>query len=76
MDDWPEGVIHALQLDGAGGAREVAWDEVLAWRPGCGCLWVHLRLDEPSTRAYLEGHSGLNDIAIDGLLMEETRPGC
>lgn len=74
MDDWPAGVIHALQLDGTGGAREVPWREVLDWRPGGGCLWVHFRLDEPSTRAYLEAHSGLNDIAIDGLLMEETRP--
>jgi len=74
MDDWPAGVIHALQLDGTGGAREARWDEALGWRPGVGCLWVHLHLDEPSTRAYLEAHSGLNDIAIDGLLMEETRP--
>ncbi|KGE03031.1 zinc transporter ZntB [Pseudohaliea rubra] len=74
MDDWPAGVIHALQLDGTGGAGAVSWDEVLAWRPGEGCLWVHLHLDEPEARAWLEEASGLNDIAVDGLLMEETRP--
>ncbi|HKK22596.1 MAG TPA: zinc transporter ZntB, partial [Pseudohaliea sp.] len=60
--------------DGAGGARQLPWREVLDWRPDAGCLWVHLHLDQPGARAWLEEASGLNDIAVDGLLMEETRP--
>ena len=40
MDD--DALIAAFVLDGKGGGREVGWDDIKAWRPGDGVLWVHL----------------------------------
>jgi len=70
----PQGLIHALLLDGRGGARELAWTEVLAWSENQGCLWLHFDYLEPGAQQWLRTSAGLNDIASEGLLSEETRP--
>lgn len=36
--------------------------------------WLHLHLDYPETKQWLEKESGLDPIAVDALLAEETRP--
>ncbi|MEQ8515269.1 MAG: zinc transporter ZntB [Chromatocurvus sp.] len=73
-DDRPDGLIHALLLDGAGGARALDWHEVTVWEPAQGCLWLHFNYESESTRCWLERSSGLIDVAVNGLLMDETRP--
>jgi zinc transporter len=73
-EEKPEGLIHALLLDGRGATRELDWPEVATWMPEQGCLWLHFNYEAASTRAWLEARSGLNDIACNGLLMDETRP--
>lgn len=70
----PSGVLLALLLDGHGGARALAWHEVPGWEPEAGTLWVHLDLEAPAARDWLQNSSGLNDIAVEALLTAETRP--
>jgi zinc transporter len=72
--DAPPGTLHALLLDGKGGASQVGQAEITRWQPEQGCLWLHFDYTEPGSRQWLEQFSGLNDIAMNGLLSEETRP--
>jgi zinc transporter len=69
-----DGLIFACELDGNGGGRQVTWPEVEAWRPGGGTLWVHLDRSGPSARKWIEERSGLDRLACEALLAEETRP--
>ena len=68
------GLVHALMLDGQGGARRVGWDEVERWQPGQGVLWLHFDYTVPATRDWLVTHSGLPEMAVEALLTLETRP--
>jgi zinc transporter len=66
--------LHALLLDGSGGARTLSADELAAWTPGQGVLWMHLNYADEAHRQWLESESGLDPIVIEALLAEETRP--
>ncbi len=70
----PSGLIHALLLDGTGGASNYPWDSVGNWTTEKGCLWLHFDFEEPDVVAWLEQESGLNDIAFHSLINAETRP--
>lgn len=72
----PAGLVHALLLDGRGGARTLPWNEVLEWTPGQGCLWLLFNFEDPETVNWLAKESGLNEIAVSALTSEETRPRC
>lgn len=48
--DQPDGLIHALLLDGAGASRVLDWCEVDAWQPEQGCLWLHFNYEAASSR--------------------------
>ncbi len=73
-DAAPQGLIHALLLDGSGGCSEYPWNRVAAWTAEEGCLWLHFDYQEQEAQTWLEHHSGLNDIAFHGLVNPETRP--
>lgn len=66
--------LHALLLDGQGGARPLSPAEVTAWTPAQGLLWLHLDYTDPAARQWLEQCSGLPALAVDALLAENTRP--
>jgi zinc transporter len=66
--------LHALILDGQGGARSLSSEELERWQPEDGILWLHLDYTLDSTRQWLEQDSGLPELAIDALLAENTRP--
>ena len=70
----PEGLLHALLLDGNGGASELEWDEASRWTPEQGCLWLHFNLELAGVDEWLRASSQLNELAIDALLSQETRP--
>jgi zinc transporter len=70
----PEGLIHALLLDGRGGSADVGWAAVQNWRPSDGTLWLHFDFRVDETRQWLAEHSGLNEIAFNALVTDETRP--
>jgi zinc transporter len=69
-----DALILAAILDGAGGARELRWDDIDRWRVEDGVLWLHFYLDEPQAREWLVQRSGLDPIVCNALLMPETRP--
>lgn len=69
-----DGLLFGCALDGAGGARMVGWDEVEAWRPGDGALWLHLDGGAPRARDWLERGGGLTPVTAEAMLAEETRP--
>ncbi|WP_116472468.1 zinc transporter ZntB [Zobellella maritima] len=69
-----QGLIHALLLDGQGGARLLDDQQVNRWQPEQGCLWLHFDYRQPDTRRWLEQHSELDKVAVSALLSEATRP--
>jgi zinc transporter len=70
----PGGLRHVLLLDGTGGVTEFNWAKVDAWVPEQGCLWLHFDFEDAGVAEWLRQESGLNELAVDALLSEETRP--
>ena len=70
----PNGLIHALLLDGSGGKSDVPWKSIDEWEPEQGCLWLHLNFEDPAIQEWLNKSSGLSEIAVNALVSEETRP--
>uniref|UniRef100_UPI0028B0A28F CorA family divalent cation transporter n=3 Tax=Pseudomonas TaxID=286 RepID=UPI0028B0A28F len=69
------GLVHALVLDGQGGARPLARTALadLHLQPH-ESLWLHWDRSHPQTRSWLLQQSGLSEFACDLLLEENTRP--
>ncbi|MPQ76552.1 zinc transporter ZntB [Hydrogenovibrio sp. JE_KL2] len=68
------GLIHAFLMNGKGGGRLLSWEELQDWTPDQGKIWVHFDYTVAATRNWLESNSGLDQIIIDALLTEDTRP--
>ncbi|UTW07592.1 zinc transporter ZntB [Pseudomonas benzenivorans] len=69
------GLVHALVLDGRGGARAVPHERLADLELGEGeSLWLHWDRSHPQTQAWLRRDSGLSEFACDLLLEENTRP--
>ena len=66
-------VVHAVVLDGEGGARRLSTEEAWAWQPGQGLLWLHLDYTHPQAERWLR-HWELSPLVVDALLAQETRP--
>lgn len=64
----------ALLLDGRGGARELSDEEVAAWSPGDGLLWLDVDSTRSAARKWLTGQSSLNEGVSSILLATATRP--
>ena len=69
------GLVHALVLDGMGGARFIARTELdeLQLQPR-ESLWLHWDRSHPQTHSWLRTTSGLSEFACNLLLEENTRP--
>lgn len=68
-------IVHALLLDGAGGARPMEADEIPAYIAAGEPVWVHLEARYPDTPQWLAQHlPTLDRLMIDALVAEETRP--
>lgn len=69
------GLLHALVLNGQGGARRIAYADIsvleLAEHES---LWLHWDRSQAQARAWLRNQSGLSAFACDVLLEENTRP--
>lgn len=70
----PDNPLHALLLDGRGGARDLTGEEIESWTPEQGVLWLHLDYTDPSAQLWLSEHSGLPELITEALLTENTRP--
>ncbi|MDX1482769.1 MAG: zinc transporter ZntB [Woeseiaceae bacterium] len=66
--------LHCLLLDGEGGAKDVAAEDVDAWKPDDGVLWVHLDVNEPAASDWLERQDNIPEFVIEALLAGESRP--
>ncbi len=69
-----EALAHAHILDGRGGARVVGWPEIGAWTPEQGVLWVHLDIDNPESKMWIESEPALGELVAEALTEAETRP--
>lgn len=68
-------IVHALLLDGAGGAQALDVDEIPARIAAGEPVWVHLEAVHPDTPQWLGQHLPILDaLMIDALVAEETRP--
>ncbi len=63
---------HLFVPDGT--IRELDWNAVRAWTPRQGWLWIHLDRTDPAACAWVRNEAGLDAIASEALLEEETRP--
>jgi len=68
------GLLSAYLLDGKGAGQEVSWDGIRSWQPSSGTLWNHLDRSDPESSRWLREDSGLDALACEALLAEETRP--
>ena len=68
------GLVCAYLIDGNGGAKPIGWNEVVSWTPSDGEIWVHLDYTQASAVTYLREQCGINPIAADALVAEDSRP--
>lgn len=67
-------LIHALVLDGQGGATELKeLEQIKQWDPTQGRLWLHLDYCEQGVEDYLAAMP-LSEFAHQALVADETRP--
>lgn len=69
-----DGLVTAHILDGHGGSREINWSQIATWSQPDGPLWVHLDYTDATAVRWLWEDSGLDEVAVEALLAEETRP--
>jgi zinc transporter len=69
-----DGLIHALVLDGKGGARTLDWAGVDAWTPDDGILWLNLDYAGERAREWLEKKSRIDSVQVDALTDIDPRP--
>lgn len=66
-------LVHALYFDKNGGAKNVEFGEAKKLLNQNELVWLHLDYEMEATLDYLN-ELGLDDIVIDALLSEQTRP--
>ena len=72
--DKADGLVYAHLLGNHIQQQILTWDDVNAWRPGQGLLWIHLDAANETALDWLEQKSGLNQLEKEALLESGTRP--
>ncbi len=67
--DGSGGLLFAYLLDGKGGGKELSWQEIRAWRPEQGTLWVHLDRTGELARSWITNETGIDEATAETLLM-------
>ncbi|HEY5947024.1 MAG TPA: zinc transporter ZntB [Kofleriaceae bacterium] len=68
------GLLHALLLDGTGGARSLDWAGVAAWKPEDGLLWLNLDYSTAEVTTWLTTKANLDPVTISALTDSDPRP--
>jgi zinc transporter len=68
------GFEHALLLDEKGSANELTYEQLNNYSNKDGKLWVHFDYKSNEAIDWITNKSGIDPIAIEALLTEETRP--
>lgn len=66
--------VEAFILDNNGGAKELSYEELNCINTKNKILWVHFDYSSNEAIDWITNKSGIDEIAIDALLTEETRP--
>lgn len=66
--------LHAYRLDARPKARALSDAEVAAFSHDEGLLWLHLDVNDEKAREWLFDESGIDELSVEALLAEETRP--
>jgi len=69
-----DGRVYALLLDRNGGGREISWQQVRAWTPEEGILWLVGHPAGEETQRWLRLESGLDADLVRLLLRVDNRP--
>jgi zinc transporter len=69
-----DGLIHALLLDGKGGARALDWAAVRTWSPDDGPLWINLDYAGSAALEWLGSASGVDAVFAEALTDPDPRP--
>jgi len=72
--DIQAGLISAYTLDLRGKGRSLGWEEINAWDPGQGLLWVHLDVNHELAQNWLMQKSGIDETVCYALMEDGTRP--
>ena len=72
--DTTEGLVCAYLLDGDGGGRTLGWEDIRAWTPALGTIWIHLDYAGPMASKWLRDESGVDAMTASALLTREVRP--
>lgn len=68
-------ILHALRFDGNGGGTALSGEEIRQALDSADTSWIHLDANVPASRDWLLENLQLPDeLIIDALLAEETRP--
>lgn len=70
----PSPFFHALHLDGQGGATKLSPQELGQLTALPENTWLHLDFNHADTEGWLRQCSGIPELAIRGLLAQDTRP--
>lgn len=70
------GLVTAWLFDGRGGGRPISWEEIAAWQPDQGLIWIHLDYSHHNSLRWLREESGLEPIVYGVLTSDESRPRC
>lgn len=66
--------LFSCVLNGEGGANHLSPEKLSTWDDNQGTLWVHINYAIPKHQEWLKRFSKLDELAIDALLAEDTRP--
>lgn len=69
-----DGLICSFLFPANETCREVGWEDIHAWRPEQGWIWIHLDRKNETSMNWLMEKSGLDPMVSEALLAEETRP--
>ena len=75
MESDENGILHAYEILGDGAGKALTGDAISKTAESTKLAWVHLDVNNPAARGWLEKEvSYLDKIILDALLAEETRP--
>lgn len=68
------GLIFAYLLDGKGGGERIGWEKAKELLPNDELVWLHMVRTNQATQHWLRHEAGVDEIVVDSLLAEQTRP--
>jgi len=69
-----DGLIHAYELDGAGGGRPLEWSDCSALEALGKPLWIHFNFMAKDAREWIQGNEKIDPVIADALLDSDSRP--